>query len=412
MSTKYYDIVIIGSGIAGLYSANKIKETSPETSFIILEKYKKQFIGGRISNELFYDTEIVTGAGIGRKKKDKLLYSLLKKMNLPTAEYQVNPYYSELVDQIDINKVMDLLKIEYTKNTKTESQTFKEFAQPYLGEDNYNKFIISTGYGDYENADVFETLFYYGMDDNSCCWKAFKVPWKKLILQLAHNIGDDKFKCSNNIVHINKIHDKPYKFIIETENNIKYSCNKVIIATTIDTVRNLLPNYSIYNGIEGQPFLRLYGKFSVSSIPILKEYIKGFTLLPGPLQKIIPMNPDKGVYMIAYNDNKNTIRLKNHLENTKENRELYCRLLEKSLNIPNNSIHLIAIKDFYWSIGTHYYKPLNKKEYNSRDEFIEKAQYPENGILVVGEAVSRNQGWVEGALESVESVLTKKWILT
>jgi monoamine oxidase len=42
---------------------------------------------------------------------------------------------------------------------------------------------------------------------------------------------------------------------------------------------------------------------------------------------------------------------------------------------------------------------------------MRKAQHPEKGILVVGEAVSRNQGWTEGALESVEAVMTKQWIL-
>jgi protoporphyrinogen oxidase len=54
-----YDIIIIGSGISGLYAAYNIKKTSPDTSFLILEKYKKQWIGGRTSNEMFYGTEIV-----------------------------------------------------------------------------------------------------------------------------------------------------------------------------------------------------------------------------------------------------------------------------------------------------------------------------------------------------------------
>ena len=47
---------------------------------IILEKYKKEWIGGRTSNDMFYGTEVVTGAGIGRKKKDKLLYKLLNEL--------------------------------------------------------------------------------------------------------------------------------------------------------------------------------------------------------------------------------------------------------------------------------------------------------------------------------------------
>jgi hypothetical protein len=31
-------------------------------------------------------------------------------------------------------------------------------------------------------------------------------------------------------------------------------------------------------------------------------------------------------------------------------------------------------------------------------------------MLVVGEVVAPNQGWTEGALDSVKNVLTKQWI--
>jgi hypothetical protein len=249
------------------------------------------------------------------------------------------------------------------------------------------------------------------MEDNACCWKAFIVPWKKLVLKIYNYIGVEHFKFSNKVIGVNKINNNPCEFLIETENGSQYVCNKVIIATTIDTTKKLLPNKAIYSDIEGQPFLRLYAKFSKFSIPILKTYIKGITFLPGPLQKIIPIDSNNGVYMIAYNDNNNAISLKNHLKNTKENKELYQALIEKSFGITNGSLHIIAIKDYYWPIGTHYYKPLDQSKYISRENFIEEAQHPEDGILVVGEAVSRNQGWTEGALESVKNVVTKKWII-
>jgi len=106
MSIKYVDIIIIGSGMAGLYSAYNIKKTSPNTSFLVLEKYKKDWIGGRTSNEMFYGTEIVTGAGIGRKGKDKLLYKLLHNFNFDTPEYTVNPQYSKVIDHVDIIKTI------------------------------------------------------------------------------------------------------------------------------------------------------------------------------------------------------------------------------------------------------------------------------------------------------------------
>ena len=97
-----YDIIIIGSGISGLYAAYNIKKNSPHTSFLILEKYKKQWIGGRTSNESFYGSEIVTGAGFGRKTKDKLLYKLLDELDLKTYDYTIKPYYSSLIQPLDI----------------------------------------------------------------------------------------------------------------------------------------------------------------------------------------------------------------------------------------------------------------------------------------------------------------------
>ena len=406
---KYTDIIIIGSGMSGLYSAYQIKQFSPSTSFLILEKYKKIWIGGRTSNEMFYGTEIVTGAGIGRKNKDKLLYKLLHYFNLHTPEYTINPHKSKLIHSVNTNDIMNRLKSQYNK-FKDKQLTFKQFAISVLGEKEYKKFILNAGYTDYENEDVLETLYYYGMEDNTCCWKAFHVPWRKLVLKLYHYIGENHFKFSNKVINITKNQENPCRFLIDVEGGIQYSCNKVIIGSTIDTIRKLLPYYPIYNDIEGQPFLRLYAKFTKKSIPILKEYVKGFTFVPGPLQRIIPIDPNNGVYMIAYNDNNNTIALKNHLQNTKLNRELYEILLEKSLGIPSGSLHIIAIKDYYWKIGTHYYKPLNKHLYSSREQFIDKAQHPEEGILVVGEALSRNQGWTEGALGSVKDVITKQWV--
>ena len=358
------------------------------------------------------ELKLLQGAGIGRKKKDKLLHNLLDELDLTTYDFTINPHYSTRITPLDIEEIINHLKKEYAKY-KGPQTTFKTFAKNILGDKTYKQFLITIGYTDYENADIYETLYSYGMEDNICCSKAFYVPWEKMVMKLATEIGERHFKFSNNVSKITKIKaEEQCRFLVETENGVKYICNKIVIATTITGIRKLLPNpiYPIYNDIEGQPFLRLYGKFSKKSIPIMKEYVKDYTCLPGPLQKIIPMNPDKGVYMIAYNDNNNTLALKDNLENTEKNRDLYCELLEKSLGIPSGSLHLVAIKDFYWNIGTHYYKPLNQTLYKNRDEFIDIAQHPEKGILVVGEVVSQNQGWSEGALESVKSVLTKKWI--
>lgn len=415
--TIFKDIVIIGGGIAGLYSAFLIQKMSPQTSFVILEKYKKQWIGGRIGNEMFCGTEIVTGAGIGREKKDVLLMKLLKELQLPIHRGVLEPFYSSTIKRIDVDKTMEVLKVAY-KKYKYPSLTFKQLATHVLGKEKYQLFLENIGYTDYENEDALQTLEKYGMEDNACCLKIVHVPWKKLVLSLLERIGEKNIKPSHDVVHIHKMKTNEMngvQFIVETLSGRQYACNKVIIATTITGIRELVPGAklknSIYQEIHGQPFLRLYGKFTKSSALLMKQYVKGYTIVSGPIQKIIPMDAEKGIYMISYSDNNNALFLKKYLKNTSENRAIICRLIEKSLGIPEGNLSLITMKDYYWPIGTHYYSPLNKEKYKDRETFIWQVQHPEPDMLVVGEAVSMNQGWTEGALESVQMVLTKKWIL-
>ena len=381
------DIIIIGGGIAGLYAAYNIKKKT--NSFLILEKNKK--VGGRAGNEMFCGTEVVTGAGIGRKR-DKLLYKLLKELGLETKEFTSTQHYSSLIQPENIDEIIKKLKKELDG-----TYTFKDFATKVLGPQKYKHFLTISGYSDFEKEDAHDTLYHYGLEDNFYPVKAFHVPWKEMVKKLYEYIGASHFRFSSNVVKIRRTQDY---FRIETEDTF-YLCKKVIVATTIESLRHLFPN-PIYREIEGQPFLRLYGKFSKKSLPILKEYIHGYTIVPGPLQKIIPMNETNGVYMIAYNDNHNTKLLLPFLENTRENRDFFCELIETSLHMPKDSIDLLSIKAYYWTIGTHYFKP-----HSNRNEFIKKAQHPEKDILVVGEVVSHDQGWTEGALDSVERV--KKW---
>lgn len=408
----YYDIIIIGSGISGLFSAYKINASKNKLSFLILEKYKKEWLGGRTSNENFYDVEVVTGAGIGRKDKNPLLINLLNKLNISYKSFISKISYSHTFTPVNIMKIINYLKKEYHNHSSLHSLTFKQYFIKILGSKLYKSFLISAGFTDYEYSDVKETLYNYGMDDNMDGWSGLHIPWKKLVDKLYNIIGPKHFEFSTPVTNIKKIQDKPCLFEIKSEKNKIFYCNKVIIATTIESIIQLVPGAkeknSIYQRIHGQPFLRLYAKFDDSSTKIMSEYVPNYTIVPGPLQKILPVDKNKGVYMISYSDNKNALFLKPYLQNTKQNREMLCYLIEKSLGIPLHTLKIIGIKDFYWPIGTHYYDPL--KNFKSRDDFVKKAQNPEKGMLVVGEVVSRYQGWVEGALESVEKVVTNKWI--
>jgi hypothetical protein len=395
-----YDTIIIGSGIAGLYAAYKLEKKYPKKKILVLEKFKKEYIGGRVGNDNFYGVEVTTGAGIIRKDKDKLLLKLVKDFKIPHDEFIAKNQFAKTVkNPVNIGKIVTFLKKKYREGPPLRI-TFKEFALPILGEDLYNDFLISSGYTDYENEDLYESLYRYGMDDNENGWSAVGISWKELVDKISKTLT---IKTSQNVVNISK-RELDSNFVLTTKEGKEYICNQVIIATTIQSVRNLLHSFPIYKEIEGQPFLRMYGKFAKSSSDIMKQYVSENTLTPGPIHRIIPMDDKKDVYMIAYTDNAGAIFFKDVLKNTPENREYWCRILEASLGIEQGKLELIGIRDFYWPIGTHYYKPLSE-EYKTRNEFIKKAQRPIPGIFVVGELISRNQGWVEGALESVEAIL-------
>ena len=394
-----YDNIIIGAGISGLYTAYNIKKMYPNETFIILEKNDK--IGGRVGSFNFHGVPVSIGAGIGRFEKDVLLKQLLKELKIKYNTFPVDSQFSKVwKTQCDVVQVIKLLKSEYKKNKVPT--TFKKFALSKIDKTLYDCFRKSNAYSDFENEDVFEVLYHYGLDDNLNGWIGMSIDWNLLLKKLSENIGltNIKLKCP-----VSKINSDD---IIEVfANNKKYTCNRLYVATEIETLKKLLITpecKKIYKQIHGQPFLRVYGKFSGESKKIMNEYLEKTTVVDTLLYRIIPIDKTKGVYMIAYTDNAGANYVYNLIKNDKNYTKLE-NLLKISLGIPNDfNLIIDDIVSYYWKCGTHYYEPLDKT-YSSRIKFINKAQHPEHNIFVVGEVVSRMQGWVEGALSSVDKVL-------
>ena len=404
-----YDFIIIGAGISGLYCAYKLLLKNHNLKILILEKNSKKDIGGRVGNYLFEGVSVVKGAGIGRKEKDILLYKLLSDLNISSNEFKSTHNYSNnLLNKCNVKKIFNLLKKKYIeeKSKYIENNTFKQFATKILGKKNYNNFVVCSGYSDYENADIYDTLYNYGFDDNYKEYTGFIVNWKLLVKKLIEKINIKHIKTNSNVKKIIKNNDNSFSIISNLYNskeNKIYKTKKVIIATTVQTVKKLLPQFKIYNNIKTNSFLRIYAKFSKKSILTMKKYVSKYTIVNTKLQKIIPINPEKGIYMIGYCDNKNADYLNKKINNLK----YFEKLIKKSLNIKKTEcIKIKSIKEFYWKHGTHYYLPLNNK-YINRKEFINKAQFPSNNIYIVGEMISLNQGWTNSALLSCEKVLNR-----
>jgi len=400
-----HDVIVIGGGLAGLYAAMRILETKPESNVLLLEKSHR--LGGRAGNAKFRGATVVCGAGVGRLEKDKLLLSLLETLGLrPQLLPCVTHHYAKTINKVDIVATMNTLRrMEGTKDLK-QRKTFKKFALAHLGKKTYEEFVKSTGYTDFEQEDAHDVLYNYGMEDNADGWTPVRVVWDDLVDRMTVLLrGYPNLTIKKKVDITRVVYTKGAEADITVYGTIHrgedamYKTKSVVVATTIDTIRNLFPDKRIYNHIHGQSFMRLYAQVATSSRALMASAVPSITIVPAPLQEIIPFDHDKGIYMIGYADNKSARDLHKHQD--KHAIESYA---ERALLLPPGSIQISYIQSHYWPIGTHYYDILPGR-FQTREQFIHEAQRPHPSIFIVGEVVAINQGWVEGALQSVDAIL-------
>lgn len=393
-----YDLIIVGAGIAGLYTSYLYAQHHPRARILILESDTQ--IGGRIALGQFADIDVISGAGIGRNE-DYRLKELLDDLKISYSKFPVKPRYAPSVDhKCDIMSMVNHLRDIYHQSPeKYHGINFKEYARLVLGNENYQRLVTCTGYTDFQLGGILDILYDYKFEEDSYVWTGLRIDWKLLLTRISAHLGSDTTVKVASLVRAIRSMDNGY--LVQTMDDNIYETAKLVLATPVNTLRQLLPDRNIYLYIHGQPFLRLYAQVDDKSNQILKERLPGLVIMKSPLQKIIPYDTSRGIYMISYSDNQYA----QHVYQLRDHPDQLARMLEDALRLDHGSVKIQQLKAFYWKIGTHYYDPLDGFE--TRDEFIHNAQRPSPDLYVVGESVSRNQGWVEGALESVTRIVNE-----
>jgi len=398
---KYFDYIIIGAGPAGLYAGYRIKQLNPVASVIILER--KSYIGGRTRMFPFHGHMVNSGAYAIRPEKDYYGMKLLSQFKMNTNPINVKFDHSRVIDA-DVQQMITAIKKEVTQNNAHYNTKF--FITSYFGEGFYNSFLDAIGRSDFEFECIKDTLGHYGLEDNFNNTKLLPVDWNLFCDKLSSNLNIKyNIDITDIVVNSTSITARCY--------DTTYQGSKVIIAADILTIRRLLPGISLYDTIDYQSFMRIYGVFNIKGKTIMGKHIKKYTLLSGPLQNIIPVDmsnswtfegvPEDGMYVIAFADNGRAQCLTEFMHDTEENRHVLENMIMKSLNCKGLEGTLMTIRSYYMNPGSHYYKrnPVNQ----SRDDFIRETQRPYHNVYVIGEVVSLHQGWVEGALASVENIV-------
>lgn len=370
---------IIGSGISSLYTAYSLHKKNID--FNIFEKNSK--IGGRIEMIKFDNLDVVSGAGIGRLHKDALLFALCKELDAIKRQYTVQKSYT--FEPVNVKQVLSLLK-KHVKMYNRSDFTFKQFATKVLGDTLYKSFTLTVGETDYENADFIDTLQDYGFEhfNSNEKFDAFAIDWNKLLDSFLH-LFKNKLYLNTEVTKL-YFNQKKQKYVI----NDTFFYDKVVFGTEISTIQRFFP-LQIFKQIKCQSFVRLYCKFDKS---LLLE--SPFVITHKPFQKIIEINKEQCVYMISYCDNK-------YAENWLKKTNLSQFIEKNVLLLLKQKVKVLDSVLIYWDCGTHYYKPL--RNFKNRHSFLKQAQNPYKDIFIVGEAFSQDQGWCEGALQSVVKII-------
>lgn len=414
-----YDIIILGGGIAGLYSAYKLSKRSPTTKILLLEK--ENVLGGRVKT--YKDKLMQVEAGAGRFHSGHKLYiALLKELGLAGNMFKLgkdNIFYDVRTKMPIENPNVPLIKrlIENFDKVPVENMrmmTVLEYATRILSPEEIS--VLKETFGYYTelvtmNAhDCLSFLKDHLSVDHT--FYVLKGGMNQVIDKLEESLLKNRgvkilLKHSVSDIHLSEGGDGNY--VVSCHRRKLVFVGKKIISALPKQVLEKIPyfkpihnvlKHSIYCG----PLCRIYSAFPKGKDGrVWFDDLNKFTT-NNNLRIVIPIRD--GVIMTSYTDNKYAKFWKNLYEKggvEAMNREL-LRLMEESTGIKNIP-QPIETNIFYWDCGVGYWTVGTDSK-----EISEKIIQPLTGdnIFICGEHFSeKNQQWIEGALDTSERVMLK-----
>jgi monoamine oxidase len=215
-------------------------------------------------------------------------------------------------------------------------------------------------------------------------------------LKSRHRVTDIK-RTHDELFEITGMHGKKAE-----EKPFHYKAKHVIVATC----RCSLGKFSVLRGapllkqLGTSPLLRIYAKYPPNSSGKIWFEDVPKTVTSNHLRYVIPINPKTGLIMISYTDGNDTIYWKDKEDKTLETTiQKHVRDLFPDKEVPTPTY----VQKHYWGGGCTYWLP---GLYDVK-EASHAAMNPSKNLYVVGESISMQQAWIEGALESAEIFLSR-----
>lgn len=415
-------IVIVGAGPAGLYTAWRLLQVYPGDGLRIDIYEKTDRVGGRTNMGCAAGHWVTAGAGIVRRR-DRILRRLCRHLGIPLRRFTTRIRWDglRLVPKDPVAFVESCLRdMMDRREDLRRSETFRENMVRLYGEPVYRRFVHCVGATDFENADVIDTLYDFGFQDNLPNQTMYAVDWDALMGALALEVTRSG-RCTIHLATPVLRAERGAVWVPQ-----KHRAAAVIWTAPRPSWSSIHPEQedggrrtaaawdSLLDQVRCQPFLRAYALPASSSDAARAEHrFPTTTYLPlrNPLQKIIPVRaapacpaeinnhhsaPDRIIYMISYADNEHAVSTNEHLRG--RDRDRFLEACTRGVRWDTRSMRV-----FFHRCGTQYFRPL--EYFRTRTAMLRYGNHPCKWLYMCGEGLSRNQGWTEGALESVERML-------
>ena len=400
-----YDVVIVGAGIAGLYTALQLLKDTPTKRIIILEKYN--YLGGRIvTHRGKYQWEI----GAGRIAMDHaMIVGLLKDYGLhivPIGSESGSLFLENGPKPNEFTELLStyMLPLQSLPSSVLQATTLGALLERVHGASKAKEFYRQFPYwGEVHTlrADLALQSFQKEFDGTM----HFCVCREGLSTLVARLVKD--IEARGCIIRVNKevvrIHERKDSVLLDIKGQEPVEGDLCVLALHSEALRQIpfaRKHMPALQHLAMEPLVRMYAVFPV------KKGQSWFSNLPKMVTNdivryIIPINPATGVVMISYTDGDEA-RFWIDYQKKKGDRATqtavmaHIRKLLPDIDIPEPytfKIHPWTNGCTYWTPGSYDVKEMSRKAHQLTDR-----------VYACGESISMKQCWLEGALESSVTV--------
>lgn len=438
-----HDFAIVGAGVAGAYALYTILQKIPLQSkrrrIAIIEATDR--CGGRMYSASFAGRSVQLGAGVIRDRDERVL-RLAKQLGLPIAgPFTAMPgeiRSDGVVLASGVEEVRELIRdVVHSVERAGEAEVANTFPQHFfhhLTASERKRLWASWGFSDMKEMDSYMVIHHYSLYDVEGVGNFYSLVGEggyanlvPAILRRAKEVAKDRNVDLEWIMEVKidevQIEDHKVTLCATTQaSEATIVVRRCIWATNLEGLKNVV--FKVNNRLcenpfperlHAVPFVRIYCKFDPQG-PLV-QHLKMVRMVRSDSScgNVILIDQERGLVLAVYTDSERAkLWGATMMDFATDNpatlppsllklvaRELQSLFPEIIIDTPTDGLMM-----FWKHGGIHVWKPWSALHDDQVDRHIKRLQtktFPR--LKFVGEMFSTKQGWVEGALESVERIL-------